>query len=910
MMQKGLNSHMRIHSSKLAENKLLSRKFRDFLKTKVMEKSSKDNSENLKQEISLESQVHETQLSSFSSKKSEVTFTDGDKALNNQSVISPNLCSTENDSKIEDNIQVIFDKDKNKRYVCHACNNTYTTKQKLKMHALIHKDNCYLCDMCGKSFFREVTLQKHISTHMLPRPHVCIICRKSFIHRSSLMRHKAVHEMTTVPSVKQQPDFQFELEMRDTYAMLQKERLEILQKEKIEELKIDAPATNQVVMDLSIHRRNDQLTQQRHDENLQPPKLSPMTMTVSATSPSVSFTHLSPPNITKEPVQMEGLEKTEIKEEAEMPVERKETQMKMLNVPKRSRIARSFYQSNDTRQQSVEELNRPRQRRRKSRVYPTSCRICKEIFPNVIGLKAHMSVHNSVETHLYECNVCGHRFTQSCSLLRHMKTSCDDSEAKLNKLQCNTCEKIFQRRNAYDRHMDSHINGEPPKLNVSLHDIRSDEVETTSPRLYQASINSVPVSSEIKQEIQTDLDMEEFHKVDTIPEKSFITEDEVSEAETIPYGKTSSDESNDGFSDSSETETDQEQPRAQSLPPNNSSLSLLSEVCSSLISIEKEAEMKKQNELISVQKELETIDILARLSRQNAWQKIKTENQTFDLNSVTKDNQKNTEEQVYPVQHLPGTLIPKQEPIEIDELVNNVKVEDCKSDKIPTVVTDIESEAEKRRRNYFIRMQQRILEGTPRSLQPLTAPSVCIPYQQKPSFKTNSLLAAALFDKGKSEPTTLFHPPTNPFSSALNPDMPTDLSMKKKNVQINPLDLSPRSSPLLRETLMSVPTSSSKAPQPPPLVSVFKCPNCGRLLYNKSDYRNHMRGHGISPPDSPPQYAQVHPQGPLQSSSTSPSLQEAYDNREAVVSSAGLATDYTDIKGRCLLSIESMKNIL
>lgn len=910
LFKKGLNSHMRVHSSKLAENKLLSRRFRDF-----MAESSKDSAKNLKPMVNNES--HETD------EKTACIENENDKAIVDDAVVDEQSNVSErypklSDLNIEDKIQVIIGKDKTKRYVCHACNNTYTTKQKLKMHALIHRDNCYLCDMCGRSFFREITLQKHVSTHMLPRPHVCQICQKSFIHRSSLMRHKSVHEAPTAPTMKQQSqDVKFELAMLDTYEMLRKERLEKLQKEKMDVLKIEATQVNLDVMDLSLPRRNDQLTPQKPDEHLQPPTLSPVSMPIPLPSTSVSTIHLSPPNITNVSLLDDRTEIKGIKSEAEMPMNTTELEMKMTSSLSRPRAARSIYADKEERQKTSEITKRPRQRRRKSRVYPTSCRICKEIFSNVIALKSHMAVHNTVETHLYECNVCGHRFTQSCSLLRHMKTSCGDSIDKQNKMQCITCEKVFQRRNAFERHMESHIHGEPPKLNVSLHDTHSDAVENYSPRLFQmnAEQQQVSVETEIKPELEGVL----FNGQKTIEKPVLnnnivLSDEELSEAETIPYGKTSSDESNDGFSDSSETESDNEVQSPKSLPAANSSLSLLSEVCSNLINFEKEkeAEIKKQNELISVQKELETIDILARLSRQNVLTGIKTEKQPFESCSVIKDSlSKPVDGKVYHIPRLPASLIPKQEPIDVEQRNIKRNNEGQENAKIPTVVMDIESEGEKRRKSYFVKMQQRILEGTPRSRSSLNPSTVCTPGQHMPTLKSNSLLAAALFDKGKPEPAHSYKPPVESYVSTINQDMvPTDLSIKK-TVQINPLNLSPRSSPLLRETLMSH-RQTSNIPQPPPLVPVFKCPNCGQLLYNKTDYRQHMHGHGISPPDSPPQFAQIQPQGPLQiasatpprppdtlgrrESATPPRLPDTLGWRESTVGSGSLHTDYTDIK--------------
>ena len=944
-MKKGLNSHMRVHSSKLAENKRKSQVFRDFLKTEVLSKP-KETDKNLTQTDTVIESQEESGIKGEISDVNNITCSTNNKSDSCDNSEQKDSCLNLSDAIIKDSFQVIIGQNNSKRYICHACNNTYTTKQKLKMHALIHKDNCYLCDTCGKSFFREATLEKHKLTHMLPRPHICTICKKTFIHRSSLMRHKSIHEKPSVPSVKQRPqDVKFELEMLDTYAMLRKERLEQLQKEKMDELKT-SPGGN--IMDLSVTKR-DELTPVKVTDQLQPPKLSPMTAASLSVPSNVSVASLSPPNITKELGAVDHAEK-EIKIEPDLPLMVNNDNVEPDNLVKRSRYAKSSlnFRVKQERQSSMEDESqvRTRRKRRKTRVYPTSCRICKEVFPNVMGLKTHMSVHNVVETHLYECNICGHRFTQSCSLLRHLKTSCAEGEVKVNKLQCSTCEKVFQRRNAYERHMDNHINGEPPKLNSAACIKLEDGVENNGIFKKDRIISPVPIEPKLEKEIdipkinvvKIEIGIPEItvvKKETEIPEINNVKKEietvnnqtdisELSEAETIPYGKTSSDESDDGFSDFSEsTETDEEPPRPLSLPPqppshpprppshppNSSSLNLLSEVCSSLISLEKEAEMRKQSEMISVQKELETIDILARLSRQSQQMKsnIQTYSQgesgnNFSPQSIPQSSEQKVNEFTITSEATAfegtgkGTKVPLPVP--------STAVATAKGTTIPTVVMDMDSEAEKRNRSFFIRMQQRILEGTPRSYQGLTPAG-----QNNATLKANSLLAAALFDKGKPEPTpphcyNLIHP-----SDAMPTDMtPTDLSMKKKTVEIMPVNHSQKSSSVLKNTLLSPPVSLS-VPQPPPLVPVFKCSNCEKLLYNWIDYRHHMRGHGISPPDStrqspaPPQLGPLYsstPPGPLYSSTPPGSARDLYERTQANLGVVDLTKDGEEVKGEGL----------
>ncbi|XP_045168260.2 uncharacterized protein LOC123531403 isoform X2 [Mercenaria mercenaria] len=618
--QKSLNSHMRVHSEKMIQTKLYRKAFRDFMAEAAphslrttstdKEKSHTQNGESESQmrRLSAGEQIHNRETTASASVK--------------RVSCDIEIMNTFKDEQFDEPpIRVIIGDDNIKRYLCHACDNTYTTRQKLRMHALIHKDNCFLCDVCGKSFFRHITLEKHISTHRLPRPHICDVCKKSFIHRSSLMRHKVIHEKPAIPSIKQQvADINFEMKMLDTYTMLRHERMQKIQMQKNHDTSKTDPVSVKTddkydPLDLTVRVKIEDLGL--------PPVLSP----VSAGVPNVTHTstwNLSPPLITHETSSDIG-ERTP--EHTDV-TKNNETESKTLNFESvrplggrenHKRRTESTCSESDT--VAVEGHQVVQKRSRKTRVYQTSCRVCKEVFPNVMQLKSHMVVHNTVETHLYECHICRHRFTQSCSLLRHLKTSCQE-----NRMKCVPCGRTFHRRNTFDQHMRLHQGG-PPNLDGSFYDKRLDEAEVVEEResdiennnlskMEGAVINQDTNITPLRLELINILEKETTDNVTVIKQDGI---DSDSDARTYLYseGEVHS-RYNSDFSDNDWSPP--QSPKKPSIPQDlsitsgNMTLNLLSAVCSDIRNAEKEQELKRK-ELEEKQKELETIEILANLKR-------------------------------------------------------------------------------------------------------------------------------------------------------------------------------------------------------------------------------------------------------------------------------------------------------
>lgn len=81
-----------------------------------------------------------------------------------------------------------------KRWQCHICPKSYTTKHNLVTHILDHSGiKPHLCMVCGKYFKQLSHLNTHMLTHDNIKPHICSICEKGFTQISHLKRHQAVH---------------------------------------------------------------------------------------------------------------------------------------------------------------------------------------------------------------------------------------------------------------------------------------------------------------------------------------------------------------------------------------------------------------------------------------------------------------------------------------------------------------------------------------------------------------------------------------------------------------------------------------------------------------------------------------------------------------------------------------------
>ncbi|XP_017881050.1 zinc finger and SCAN domain-containing protein 12-like [Ceratina calcarata] len=79
-------------------------------------------------------------------------------------------------------------------YSCFICNKAYSMKRYLKRHMMCHADfPRHRCPKCGLRFNAKTELTEHIGTHVQGAPFACSQCPRSFNHKGNYKRHLISH---------------------------------------------------------------------------------------------------------------------------------------------------------------------------------------------------------------------------------------------------------------------------------------------------------------------------------------------------------------------------------------------------------------------------------------------------------------------------------------------------------------------------------------------------------------------------------------------------------------------------------------------------------------------------------------------------------------------------------------------
>ncbi|GBO13459.1 Zinc finger protein 235 [Araneus ventricosus] len=81
-----------------------------------------------------------------------------------------------------------------KPYLCNACGKAFSKKTHSEAHKRVHtKERPFACDTCGKSFAQKGNLNVHYRVHTKERPYKCEMCVKSFSQVTTLNVHYRIH---------------------------------------------------------------------------------------------------------------------------------------------------------------------------------------------------------------------------------------------------------------------------------------------------------------------------------------------------------------------------------------------------------------------------------------------------------------------------------------------------------------------------------------------------------------------------------------------------------------------------------------------------------------------------------------------------------------------------------------------
>lgn len=77
---------------------------------------------------------------------------------------------------------------------CPLCESRFPTNQKMRRHMWVHRKKPFNCELCARTFERQIDVDKHRCTdHPTDGPNLCKDCGRSFASRQGLWEHSRMH---------------------------------------------------------------------------------------------------------------------------------------------------------------------------------------------------------------------------------------------------------------------------------------------------------------------------------------------------------------------------------------------------------------------------------------------------------------------------------------------------------------------------------------------------------------------------------------------------------------------------------------------------------------------------------------------------------------------------------------------